>query len=456
MSLTGKSAFGDSVFIKPAPRWPDSTRLAVEPATIKIAVVGLGYVGAPLAVAFSRHFAVTGLDIDATRVADLSEGHDRTNELTSNALLEAAARFTTDATVLGQADVIVVTVPTPVDQARVPDLNPVMQASISVGKHMRRGAIVVYESTVYPGVTEEICIPLLERHSGLKHLKDFHVGYSPERINPGDRVHTLTTMTKIVAGDTPETLDALVRLYGAVTQVHPAKSIKVAEAAKVLENTQRDVNIALMNEVSQLLATLGVDTHDVLAAARSKWNFLDFRPGLVGGHCISVDPYYLTHKAASCGFNASLILAARETNDSMSQFVVDQLMRRMTQCYLLGPHTVVTILGMTFKEDVPDIRNSKVADIVKKLGALGIRTQVVDPLANSGEVTHEYGFSLTRLADAKPADAIVLAVPHTEYREGGWTLVESLAKPGASFVVSDLKAVLDRDTCPDRAVLWRP
>lgn len=421
-----------------------------------IAVVGLGYVGAPLAHAFSRQFQVWGVDIDAARVAELREGHDRTNELSSDDLLGASMQLTTDTSVLAQADIIVVTVPTPVDEARVPDLTPVKQASIAVGRQMKRGAIVVYESTVYPGVTEEVCIPLLERESGLKHLQDFHVGYSPERINPGDRVHTLTTMTKIVSGDTPQTLNTLMKLYGAITHVYPATSIKVAEAAKVLENTQRDVNIALMNEVSQLLSTLGVDTHDVLDAACSKWNFLNFRPGLVGGHCISVDPYYLTHKAAASGFNAGLILSARETNDGMAQFVVDQLLHHMTKCHLLHPQTVVTVLGTTFKEDVPDIRNSKVADIVHKLGALGIRTQVLDPLADSAEVEHEYGFTLTRQEDAEPADAIVLAVPHANYREDGWALVESLTKPGARFVLCDLKAVLDRDSCPTRAVLWRP
>jgi len=456
MSLRTESSFVEPrMTAHPSPITDGASRKATSAAP-HITVVGLGYVGAPLAHAFSKRFPVWGVDIDATRVAELRDGHDRTNELSSDELIDAPMQLTTDASVLADADIIIVTVPTPVDAARVPDLAPVRQASIAVGQHMKRGAIVVYESTVYPGVTEEICIPLLEQHSGLTHLKDFHVGYSPERINPGDRVHTLTTMTKIVSGDTPETLDTLVRLYGAITQVYPATSIKVAEAAKVLENTQRDVNIALMNEVSQLLSTLGVDTHDVLDAARSKWNFLDFRPGLVGGHCISVDPYYLTHKAAVAGFNASLILAARETNDSMSQFVVDQLLRRMTQFHLLHPQTIVTVLGTTFKEDVPDIRNAKVADIVKKLNMLGIRTQVVDPLADTHEVAHEYGFNLTPLVDAKTADAIVLAVPHADYREGGWALLESLANPDARVVVCDLKAVLDRTACPDRAVLLRP
>ena len=426
------------------------------PAPHCVAVVGLGYVGASLAHALSRHFRVWGVDIDATRVTELREGYDRTGELSRDALLSAPIQLTTDASVLKQADIIIVAVPTPVDEARVPDLRPLEQASAEVGRHIQRGATVVYESTVYPGVTEDVCIPLLERHSGLKHLHDFHVGYSPERINPGDREHTLTTVTKIVSGDTPQTRDTLMKLYSVITHVHPAKSIKVAEAAKVLEDTQRDVNIALMNEVSQQLSTLGVDTHDVLDAARSKWNFVDFRPGLVGGHGISVDPHYLMHGAIPPGFNASLILSARETNDGMAQFVVDQLLHWMTKRHLLHPKTIVTVLGATLKEDVPDVRHSKVIDIVKALNRLGIRTQIVDPLANSDEVAQAYGLHLTPLAEAEPADAIVLAVPHAEYRDGGWRLIASLAKPHARFVVCDLKAVLDRDLRPEHATLWRP
>ncbi|MEN7528675.1 nucleotide sugar dehydrogenase [Cupriavidus sp. DL-D2] len=422
----------------------------------QIVVVGLGYVGAPLAVELSRHFCVIGFDINEARVQELGVGKDRNNEITRKDLQETKLSFSSDASVLAEADIIVVTVPTPVDAARVPDLNPVIQASKTVGHFLKQGAIVVYESTVYPGVTEEICVPLLEQHSGLKHLKDFHVGYSPERISPGDRENTLTTVTKIVSGDTPKTREVLGNVYGAITKVYLAQSIKVAEAAKVLENTQRDVNIALMNEVSQLLSSLGVDTHDVLAAARTKWNFLDFRPGLVGGHCISVDPYYLTHKAASCGFTANLVLAARETNDGMAQFVVNQLIRAMTQHHLLGPETIITVLGTTFKENVPDIRNSKVADIIRKLSAMGIRSQVVDMWADSREVEEEYGYRLTQISDAKPADAIVLAVPHIDFRKDGWALIESLAKPNGKFVVSDLKAVLNRGACPARAILWRP
>ncbi|MGM3274630.1 nucleotide sugar dehydrogenase [Ralstonia sp. 24A2] len=451
-----KSFVVESHLIAHAPHIHGSTPAGDTREMQCIAVVGLGYVGAPLAHAFSKHFRVWGVDINAARVAELSEGHDRTHELSSEELRNASIRLTTDASVLVQADIIIVAVPTPVDGARIPDLEPVKQASIAVGQHMKRGAIVVYESTAYPGVTEEVCIPVLEHHSGLKHLQDFHVGYSPERINPGDRVHTLATTTKIVSGDTPQTLDTLIRLYGSITHVYPAASIKVAEAAKVLEDTQRDVNIALMNEVSQQFSTLGVDTHDVLDAARSKWNFLDFQPGLVGGHCISVDPYYLMHNAATSGFNASLILSARETNDGMARFVVDQLLHWMTKCHLLHPQTIVTVLGVTFKEDVPDARNSKVIDIVKALDRLGIRTQVVDPLADGDDVAHTYGVQLIPLAEVRPADAIVLAVPHAEYREGGWPLIESLVKPHAQFVVCDLKAVLDRDLRPEHAMLWRP
>jgi len=424
--------------------------------TPKIVVVGLGYVGAPLAVELSCHFVVVGYDINEARVQELLAGKDRNNEITRKDLQKTSISFSSDASVLAEADIIMVTVPTPVDEARVPNLNPVIQASKTVGQHLKPGTIVVYESTVYPGVTEEVCVPILEQHSGLKHLEDFHVGYSPERISPGDRVNTLTTVTKIVSGDTPETRQVLASVYGAITKVYLAQSIKVAEAAKVLENTQRDVNIALMNEVSQLLCTLGVDTYDVLAAARTKWNFLDFRPGLVGGHCISVDPYYLTHKAASRGFTANLVLAAREMNDGMAQFLVDQLILAMTQHHLLGPETVITVLGTTFKEDVPDIRNSKVADIVSKLSAMGIRTQVVDMWADGPEVEEEYGYSLTHISDVKPSDAVVLAVPHSDFRKDGWALIESLAKPDGKFVVMDLKAVLSREACPAQAILWRP
>jgi len=426
------------------------------PSAPKLVIVGLGYVGAPLAVELSRHFVVIGYDTNEPRVQELRAGKDRNNEIARKDLQETNLSFSSDASVLAEADIVIVTVPTPVDEARVPDLNPVIQASKTVGHFLKQGAFVVYESTVYPGVTEEVCVPLLEQHSGLKHLKDFHVGYSPERVSPGDRVNTLTTVTKIVSGDTPKSREVLAGIYGAITRVYLAESIKVAEAAKVLENTQRDVNIALMNEVSQLLSTLGVDTHDVLAAARTKWNFLDFRPGLVGGHCISVDPYYLTHKAASRGYTANLVLAAREMNDSMAQFVVDQLIRHMTQNHLLRPDTVVTVLGTTFKEDVPDIRNSKVADIVRKLSAMGICTQVVDMWADSTEVEKEYGYPLTHISDVKASDAVVLAVPHSDFRKDGWALIESLARPTGKFVVSDLKAVLSREACPARAILWRP
>ena len=423
---------------------------------MKITIVGLGYVGAPLAYELSKHFDVIGFDINETRVSELSQGIDRTNELSPQDLARTKMVVTTDASCLDNADILIVTVPTPVDSSHVPDLSPVLSATRAIGRRMKKGATVVYESTVYPGVTEELCVPLLEELSGLKHLVDFNVGYSPERINPGDKVHTLTTTTKIVSGDTLATRDTLSAVYGKVTKVYLAESIKVAEAAKVIENTQRDVNIALMNELSQLFSRLGVDTADVLSAARSKWNFLDFRPGLVGGHCISVDPYYLTHKAATHGFTASLILSAREINDGMANFVTDQLLRQMTLNHLLGKDTVVTILGTTFKEDVPDIRNSKIADIYHQLKGLGLKVQVVDPMASSDEVFHEYGYPLTRPGEAQRADAVILAVAHKQFREAGWELVEAYGKEGQTIICQDLKSSLDRNCVPAHVVLWRP
>lgn len=423
---------------------------------MNIVIVGLGYVGAPLAVELAKHFTVIGLDVNASRVEELAKGIDRTNEIQPCELRDSSMGVTTDASCIADADVVIVTVPTPVDDSRVPDLGPVIAATKTVAQHMKRGTTVVYESTVYPGVTEEICVPLLEEGSGLKYLQGFHVGYSPERINPGDKVHTLTTTVKIVAGDTPETLARLENLYGKVTKTYAAPTIKVAEAAKVIENTQRDVNIALMNELSQILNRLDVDTSDVLAAARSKWNFLDFRPGLVGGHCISVDPYYLTHKSAQHGFTPRLMLAARQINDELAQYIVSQLVSRMMKNHLLKPDTVVTILGTTFKEDVPDIRNSKVADIYNQLEALGITAQVVDPLAYTAEVEHEYGYALTPAAEAKKADAIILAVGHQEYKDSGWDLLARFGKDGQKVVVVDLKAVLDREEAPARAIIWRP
>lgn len=421
-----------------------------------IAIVGLGYVGAPLAFALAPHFNVIGFDINAQRVKELTEGFDRTHELTQEQLTSANVQLTTHPSALGAADILIVTVPTPVNDAHVPDLGCVVSATRMVGAHMKRGAIVVYESTVYPGATEDVCLPELIKASGYAYPADFGLGYSPERINPGDRVHTLTNTIKIVAGDRPEVADTLVNLYGSITTVHLAPSLKVAEAAKVLENVQRDVNIALMNEVSQIFSRIGVDSHHVLEAAGTKWNFLPFEPGLVGGHCISVDPYYLSHKAACEGFPAKVILSARETNDSMPAFIVDQLIKKLAVEGLMSRNTVVTIMGATFKENVPDIRNSKIADICKELGKYGITPQLVDPQAHPEELKHDLGLELTDLSTAQQrrADAVLLAVPHEAFMEGGWSLVESLAKDQA--VVMDLKAKLPLDKKPENIVIWRP
>ncbi|KQR37862.1 nucleotide sugar dehydrogenase [Acidovorax sp. Leaf160] len=421
-----------------------------------IVVVGLGYVGAPLGVALARHFQVTGYDVDPIRVRELQAGEDRTGEIDPEALRRTPVRWTTEASCIAGANVVIVTVPTPIDEFRVPDLGAVRQATATIGRYMHAGTTVVFESTVYPGATEDVCVPLLAETSGLAYPADFQVGYSPERINPGDRQHTLTTTTKIVAGDRPEVLTQLSNIYGKITDVYPAASIKVAEAAKVLENTQRDINIALMNELSQIFTKLHIDTHDVIDAARSKWNFLDFRPGLVGGHCISVDPYYLTHKAASQGFVADFILAARRVNEGMASFITDQLIACMLQHGLLHRDALVTLLGVTFKENVRDIRNSGVVTICRRLGEMGIRVQLIDPLADAELLHAEHGLRLAPLEDAEPADAVVLAVPHATFRAQGWPLMQRLAHPGRKAVVADVKAVLPRNGRPAHLHHWRP
>lgn len=419
---------------------------------MKIVVVGLGYVGCPLAYELSKHFTVVGYDINQSRVDELKAGIDRTNELSSEQVRSAKWWLSTNPSLLSDADVIIVTVPTPVTDANVPDLTPVEKSTETIGKYLRKGQTVVYESTVYPGVTEDICVPILEKHSGLKWKTDFFVGYSPERINPGDKVNTLTTVTKIVSGDTPATLARLVEVYGKVTKLHEAETIKVAEAAKVIENTQRDVNIALMNELSAIFSRLGIDTHDVIRAAGSKWNFLKFYPGLVGGHCISVDPYYLTHRAEEVGYIPSLILSAREVNDQMPNLIAYRTLQAMGRKGLICKHTVVTILGCTFKENVPDIRNSKVFKLIKDLQDWGVKVQVIDPHANPDEVEHEYGLRIYEGA-TEQADAVILAVAHSEFLEKGWDYVKSLLKTEA--VVMDLKSVLDRGAVPDHVELVR-
>jgi len=421
----------------------------------KIAVIGLGYVGLPIAAAFARTgAAVIGYDIDLRRIDELCSGYDRTREVDSPDLVQASLTFTCDAAALGAADFYIVTVPTPIDAARRPDLGALFSASEAVGQALSNGDIVVYESTVYPGAVEEDCLPILERLSGLAGGRDFFVGYSPERINPGDREHRLENITKVVAAQDERTLDIVASVYGSVVSagIHRAPSIKVAEAAKVIENAQRDLNIAFMNELSAIFQQLDIDTGDVLAAARTKWNFQNYYPGLVGGHCIGIDPYYLTYRAEKAGYHPEVILAGRRINDAVGQRVARECVRRLFQRQRISP--LVTILGVTFKENVPDIRNSKVIDIVHELHSFGVEVQVADPLALPEETRHEYGIDLVAIEVARPADAVILAVAHQQFTDGGWPLMTRLLKGGAG-VLLDVKSVLDRGSKPAEIDLWR-
>lgn len=409
---------------------------------MKIAVVGLGYVGLPLAVEFGKKYPTIGLDLSVDKVAAYRNFMDPTGEVSSEDL-RAATQLSchTDPQVLRDADFIIVAVPTPVDAAHQPDFTPLIKSSESVGKYIKRGAIVVYESTVYPGATEEVCIPLIEKHSGLKWKTDFFVGYSPERINPGDKERTLTKIVKVVSGDTAETLKAVAEIYGDIITagVHLASSIKVAEAAKVIENTQRDLNIALMNELAIIFGKIGIDTLEVLKAAGTKWNFLPFRPGLVGGHCIGVDPYYLTYKADMLGYHPQVILAGRRINDGMAAYVARQAVKEIIQAGGAVKGSRVIVLGLTFKENCPDLRNSKVADMVRELQEFGCEVSVHDPLADAKEAVHEYGIALKKWKDLPDqADAVVAAVSHAEYT--GQPLHQLLArlKPGGVFI--DIKS----------------
>src|SRR5471030_2813395 len=382
-----------------------------------VGVVGLGYVGLPLAVELGKRHRTIGFDISPVKVASYRDGIDPTGEV-SQAELRAAEYLTvtSQASDLAQADFIIIAVPTPVDQAHAPDFGPLNAASLTVGRHMKRGAIVVFESTVYPGATEEICVPLLEQASGLRWRDDFHVGFSPERINPGDREHTLTTILKVVSGDDADTLEQIAGLYESIVKagVYRASSIKVAEAAKVIENTQRDLNIALMNELAIIFDMIGIDTLEVLKAAGTKWNFLPFRPGLVGGHCIGVDPYYLTHKADMLGYHPQVILAGRRINDGMAKFVAEQTVKRMVHNGVVIKGAPVIVLGLTFKENCADLRNSRVIDVIRELESYGVQVHVHDPVANAQEALHEYGVRLERWEDLPRADAIIAAVSHAE------------------------------------------
>lgn len=409
-----------------------------------VAVVGLGYVGLPLAIEFGKHFDTIGFDVSKAKVARLQQHNDVTGEVERGDFdLAKKLKITDDPKQLGQADVIVVAVPTPIDSARLPDFTPLVSASEIVGANMKRGATVVYESTVYPGATEEVCIPVLEKHSGMKWKQDFNVGYSPERINPGDKQHRLPTIVKVVSGDNPETLEKLAKLYETVITagVHRASSIKVAEAAKVIENTQRDLNIALMNELAIVFERLGIDTLEVLKAAGSKWNFLPFRPGLVGGHCIGVDPYYLTHKAQMVGYHPEVILAGRRINDGMGQFIAEQTVKMLARQGLHTAGQTVIVLGLTFKEDVPDLRNSKVIDVVRELEAYGINVVIHDPIADKEEAHEEYGVNLVDWDKLPKANAIVAAVSHKAYQQQGLlALLDKLVDKG---VFIDVKSAWD-------------
>ncbi|MCC6779368.1 MAG: nucleotide sugar dehydrogenase [Hyphomicrobiales bacterium] len=422
----------------------------------KLAVIGLGYVGLPVAVAFARQGApVIGFDIAPDRVAELTAGRDRTREVAPEHLAHATLTFTSDTAALTAADFFIVTVPTPIDQARRPDLGALLAASRTVGAALKQGDIVVYESTVYPGATEEDCVPVLEAASGLVCGRDFTVGYSPERINPGDTAHRFETIKKVVAGQDARTLEVIAAVYGSVVTagLHRAPSIRVAEAAKVIENAQRDLNIAFMNELSAIFHTLGIDTKDVLAAAGTKWNFLSFAPGLVGGHCIGVDPYYLTYRAEKAGYHPEVILAGRRTNDSVGARVARECIRALAKAGTATP--AVTVLGLTFKENVVDIRNSQVVDIVRELQSFGAKVAVHDPLADARAAQDEYGITLVAdLAELTPADAVVLAVAHEPYRAAGWPLMARLLR-GGSGLVMDVKGALDLRTRPAGITSWR-
>jgi UDP-N-acetyl-D-galactosamine dehydrogenase len=409
-----------------------------------VAVIGLGYVGLPLVVEFAKHGRTIGFDIHEGKVAACQAGKDPSRELTDAQMAEAThAEYTSNGAMLAEADVIIVAVPTPVDQAHIPDFKPLIGSSTSAGRHMKKGVIVVYESTVYPGATEEVCVPVLERESGMKWKQDFFIGYSPERINPGDKEHTLTKILKIVSGDTPETLDKVAKLYERIVQpgVHRASSIKVAEAAKVIENTQRDLNIALMNELSIIFDKLGIDTSEVLEAAGTKWNFLKFKPGLVGGHCIGVDPYYLTHKADMLGYHPQVILAGRRINDSMGKFIAEQTIKQMIASGSPIKGAKVNVLGLTFKENCGDLRNSKVIDIINELQSYGVEVFVTDPQADSEEAMHEYGVRLMPFEDLPRADAIVAAVAHQEYADLSANEFSRKLVKGGAFI--DVKAAFD-------------
>jgi UDP-N-acetyl-D-galactosamine dehydrogenase len=412
---------------------------------VKLAVVGLGYVGLPLAVEFGKQRSVLGFDINARRIDELRAGRDHTLEVSGQELGEAShLRFSSDPAELASANVFIVTVPTPIDEYKQPDLTPLERASELIGRILKRGDTVIYESTVYPGATEEVCVPVLERVSGLKFNVDFYAGYSPERINPGDKQHRVSTIRKVTSGSTPEVADLVDALYRQIIKAgtHKASSIKVAEAAKVIENTQRDVNIALINELALIFNRIGIDTLDVLEAAGTKWNFLPFRPGLVGGHCIGVDPYYLTHKAQAIGYHPEVILAGRRLNDSMGTYVVAQLVKAMTKRRIQVQDSHVLVMGLTFKENCPDLRNTRVVDIVRELREYNIKVDVYDPWVDPAEARHEYGITPIAKPEAGSYDGVIVAVAHHQFAEMGAAALRALGKP--QHVLYDLKYILAR------------
>ncbi|WP_135229236.1 nucleotide sugar dehydrogenase [Deinococcus fonticola] len=417
----------------------------------RIAVIGLGYVGLPLAIALAEQFSeVLGFDIHQGRIQELQAGHDRTEEVEATRLRESSLRYSAQPDDLAGCTMFIVTVPTPVDEHNSPDLTPMIRASETVGRYLKPGDVVVYESTVYPGVTEEICGPVLERVSGLRQYHDFKLGYSPERINPGDKVHTVEKIVKVVAGQDAETLERVAHVYGAVIKagIHRAPTIKVAEAAKVIENTQRDLNIALMNELALIFDRLGIRTLDVLEAAGTKWNFLGFRPGLVGGHCIGVDPYYLTQKAQEVGYYPQVILAGRRVNDGMGAFVAQKLVKLLIAANIPVKGARVGVLGLTFKENVPDLRNSRVPDIVAELRQFGIEPLIHDPYADSAEAQHEYGLTLTDLPEFRQLDGLMLAVSHRIYLELPRQELTGMLSPQGVLV--DVKSALSESDLPGR------
>ncbi len=422
-----------------------------------VGIVGLGYVGLPLAVAFGKKVQTIGFDLSKEKVESYKRHRDPTGEVSDDDLKAALQlQVTTDPVALKVCDYIIVAVPTPVDEAHQPDFSPLVGSSKSVGQNMKKGAIVVYESTVYPGATEEICIPILEQYSGMKWRRDFHVGYSPERINPGDKEHTLTKILKVVSGDDADTLEKVAQLYESViiAGVHRASSIKVAEAAKVIENTQRDLNIALMNELALIFHKIGIDTLEVLQAAGTKWNFLPFRPGLVGGHCICVDPYYLTHKADMLGYHPQVILAGRRINDGMGKFIAEQTIKLMIAAGSQVKGAKVIVLGLTFKENCPDLRNSRVIDVINELKSYGVEVHVHDPVPDQAEAKHEYGIALETWEQLPKSDAIVAAVSHKEFVAK--PLADYQAKLTANGVLADVKAIFDPQAVKAAGIsFWR-